>query len=132
MKYLSLDSGKCNGKRACEKACAQTFFKKGEAEYSAIKISNSDMGFTANVCNQCGQCMEICPVKALSRNKIGTVMVDKKICIGCFMCIGFCPTLSMRRAHDQREPHKCVSCGACVKACPNQALHLTEIPNASC
>ena len=31
------------------------------------------------------------------------IVLDDSRCVGCFMCIGFCPTLSMRRAHDQRE-----------------------------
>ncbi len=132
MKYVQLDSTRCDGKRACEKACAQTFFKQSDVHFSSIQITKTELGHTANVCNQCGRCIEICPVKAISRNKLGTVMVDKKTCIGCFMCIGFCPTQSMRRAHDHREPFKCVACGACVKACPNKALSLVEIPEPAC
>ncbi|MBF0501267.1 MAG: 4Fe-4S dicluster domain-containing protein [Candidatus Riflebacteria bacterium] len=130
MKFLKTDTSACSGARACEKACAMTFFKKEDSAYSCILHQKASGKSDLNVCNQCGACIEVCPVKALSRNKLGVVMVDKKTCIGCFMCVGFCPTVSMRRAPGSREPFKCVSCGACVKACPSKALSLSEKDHA--
>ncbi len=130
MKFIRPEPTKCEGVRACEKACAQTFFKTDDAAFSAVQVKQAEGRHTINVCNQCGQCIEICPVQAIYRNKAGTVMIKKDLCVGCFMCIGFCPTLSMRRAHGQREPFKCVSCGACVKACPKGALALAEADHA--
>ncbi|MFZ2956467.1 MAG: 4Fe-4S dicluster domain-containing protein [Candidatus Ozemobacteraceae bacterium] len=126
MKFLKTDTGACTGSRACEKACAQLFFKNEDPAYSCIQFQKTHGKNDLNVCNQCGACIEVCPVKALSRNKLGVVMIDKKACIGCFMCVGFCPTLSMRRATGSREPFKCISCGACVKACPSKALSIAE------
>ena len=126
MKYLKFFPEKCDGEVICEKVCSATFFKKEDKEFSAIQIDKIDGKYVMNACNQCGECIQICPVKAISRNKMGTVVIDKKLCVGCFMCVGFCPTISMRRAADLREPFKCISCGACVRACPNGALAFEE------
>ena len=115
--------------RACEKACAKTFFKKEDPALSAIRITPQGGVYEVNVCNQCGACIDVCPVKALYRNKAGVVMVKKDMCVGCFMCVGFCPSKAMRRVEGQREPFKCVSCGACIKACPKGALAMAEVPH---
>lgn len=126
MKYLKFFPEKCDGEGICEKVCSSTFFKKEDREFSAIQIAKIDGKYDMNACNQCGECINICPVQAISRNKMGTVVIDKNLCVGCFMCVGFCPSISMRRADDSREPFKCISCGACVRACPNDALELVE------
>ena len=129
MKFIHPFHTKCEGVRACEKACAKTFFKKEDPALSAIRVEAQGGVYEVNVCNQCGACIEVCPVKALSRNKAGIVMVKKDVCVGCFMCVGFCPSGAMRRAEGQREPFKCVSCGACIKACPKGALAMAEVPH---
>jgi len=127
MKFIQAFHGKCEGVRACERICSKTFFKKEDPALSAIRVETKGGKFAVNVCNQCGACIEVCPVQALYRNKAGTVMLKKDICVGCFMCVGFCPTGSMRRAPGQKEPFKCVACGACVKACPHEALGMAEV-----
>lgn len=126
MRYLKINQSACQGVRACETACAKTFFKTEDPAKSAIRVTKKNGSFEINVCNQCGQCIEICPVKALSRNKLGVVVLDRKLCVGCLMCVGFCPTMSMRHHQDRPEPFKCVACGACVKACPHGALEIAE------
>ncbi|MBU1356763.1 MAG: 4Fe-4S binding protein [Candidatus Edwardsbacteria bacterium] len=126
MKYLKTNPSLCKGIKACEKVCAKTFFKVEDPEKSAIRVTQTDSGFEINVCNQCGECIAVCPVLALKRNSQGVVMLDKKLCVGCLMCVGYCPTLSMRTHPDQREPFKCVACGICARACPEKALEIAE------
>ena len=126
MKYLKTNPSLCKGVKACEKVCAKTFFKVEDPEKSAIRVKQTDSGFEINVCNQCGECIAVCPVLALKRNSQGVVMLDKKLCVGCLMCVGYCPTLSMRTHPDQREPFKCVACGICARACPEKALEIAE------
>ena len=126
MKYLKTNPSLCKGIKACEKVCSKTFFKVEDPEKSAIRVKQSDSGFEINVCNQCGECIAVCPVLALKRNSQGVVMLDKKLCVGCLMCVGYCPTLSMRTHPDQREPFKCVACGICARACPEKALEIAE------
>ncbi|HPW56178.1 MAG: 4Fe-4S binding protein [Thermoanaerobaculaceae bacterium] len=135
MRYLHVDLEKCDGgrhcHRECELACAKMLYKTTDVAFSAIRLLpvNSHEGVLAiNVCDQCGECVAICPVEALKTNKLGVVMLDKKACVACYMCVGFCPTLSMRTVPGLHEPVKCIVCGACVKVCPMGALQVAEKP----
>lgn len=130
MKYLRVDTSKCNGAMKCVTTCAQAFFKTDNSQFSSIQVKKSNGHYEINVCNQCGECIPYCPVGAISRNKAGVVVIDKKKCVGCFICVGFCPTLSMRRADGLKEPFKCIACGLCTKNCPNNALEIVEKDNS--
>jgi carbon-monoxide dehydrogenase iron sulfur subunit len=126
MKVLHGDEARCRLAKACERACAHALHKEEESAYSAIRVGEADGRPSFNVCNQCGECIPICPSGALTRNKSGTVLVKKKLCVACYMCIGFCPTSSMFRVEGDLPPFKCIVCGKCVKACPHNALELVE------
>ena len=128
VKILTLHPEKCNGCLDCEKACSQVQFKKDDGrDKSALRIIQKYESHDMNVCNQCGLCIDMCTVGALTRNKNGVVWLDKNICIGCQACVGFCPIGAMRKSDVRIEPFKCISCGACVRACPNGALELVEV-----
>ncbi len=119
---------KCDGCKSCEKACSKVQFKnENGGESSAIRIIEKDGAYSMTDCNQCGLCIDVCPTKALSRNKMGTVLLKKSICVGCQSCVGFCPDGVMRTLPPQTEPFKCISCGACVRACPNGAIEMVEV-----
>lgn len=124
MKLLDKDPSLCIGCRECEKACSKLWFKEDNREKSCIRIEEGTNDIT--VCNQCGECINICPTQALYRDKAGIIRLDKKKCVGCFMCVGFCPTCSMFMHDDYIEPFKCVACGQCEKVCPVRAIFVTE------
>ncbi|MDZ4182451.1 MAG: 4Fe-4S binding protein, partial [Candidatus Cloacimonadaceae bacterium] len=63
---------------------------------------------------------------ALSITPQGVVMVNKKLCIGCYMCVGVCPTNSMLTRPGAIYPFKCIACGACTKSCPADAIRITQ------
>jgi len=126
MKVLTSDTGKCKMAKACEAACAKAINKKDGAQYSAIQVKGKDGKPSFSFCDQCGECILVCPTGALSRAKSGVVLLRKDLCVACYMCIGFCPTAAMFRAEGQLTPFKCVSCGNCVKACPHGALQLVD------
>ncbi len=50
-------------------------------------------------CVKCGTCAESCPVKAISKENIGTA--DSKKCISCMRCVKICP-------HGARDVNKAV------------------------
>lgn len=126
MKYLAKNESMCRHLGACEKICAQTFHKTEDTSYSAIRVTpRTDGTMQINVCNQCGVCIDICPVMALRRNKQGVVMVDKKTCIGCFQCVAFCPENAMFQHPELPYPIKCVACGQCAKVCTHGALKVS-------
>ncbi|MEF8879397.1 MAG: 4Fe-4S binding protein [Candidatus Thermoplasmatota archaeon] len=128
VKVLKFHPEKCIGCRECEKACSQIHFKTEEGgDKSAIRITEKEAGgYEMSVCDQRGLCIDICPVGALYRKKNGVVWLDEEKCVGCQMCVGFCPIGSMRKTEVRIEPFKCISCGACVRACPQDALELVD------
>ncbi|MGD9568544.1 MAG: 4Fe-4S binding protein [Sedimentibacter sp.] len=126
MKYLSKDSSKCIQCGRCEETCSTAYFKVNDKAKSCIQINEKDGKPDINVCDQCGECIDICPVMAITRDKQGVVRINKKICVGCFMCVGFCSKLSMRQHDDYIEPFKCIACNLCEKECPTGAIVIKE------
>jgi len=129
VKILKFHPEKCDGCKTCERACSQVHFKSNEGgEKSAIRILKDKNGkYKMHVCDQRGVCLDMCPVGALTRNKKGTVILNKNVCIGCQACVAFCPIGAMRKCDERIQPFKCIACGACVRACPNNALELVEV-----
>lgn len=128
MKIVATKPKLCSSCKACEEACSKVLFKVNEPEKSAIRVTQKDNeGHDINVCNQCGECIDICPVQAIYRNKSNVVMIYKDKCVHCYACVGFCPTLAMRYAKDVVGPFKCISCGACTRACPTGAIFMKEV-----
>jgi len=127
-KIIVFHPEKCKECRKCETACSNVHHKNDKGgEWSAIRIIKKEKGFEMTDCNMCGLCIDMCPVLAIRRINSGTVLLDKKKCVGCQACVGFCPRSVMRRAPDVITPFKCIACGQCVKACPEGALELKEV-----
>ena len=119
---------KCKGHLDCERACSQIHFKDDTGgDHSAIRIIKENGTYKMTNCNQCGLCIDMCPVQAIKRLPNGIVILNKDTCIGCQSCVAFCPEHVMRRAEGQVVPFKCISCGACVRACPEGALELIDV-----
>jgi len=107
-----------------------TFFKVPDRERSAIRIAAPevlDADCKIEFCDQCGECIAVCPTQALYRAKNGIVRLRKRDCVGCMACVGFCPTLVMYVYPHDAVPFKCIACGVCVKECPADALYMTEV-----
>jgi Fe-S-cluster-containing hydrogenase component 2 len=139
MRYLKIDLSKCgagaNCNFECEAACAKKSFKSGDQTHSAIKMrqivdQDGSVKRIEVVCNQCGDCIKICPSSALARNRIGAVMINKEACVGCYMCVGFCESGTFYQQPGELDPFKCKACGTCVKACPHSALEIIKEPAA--
>jgi Fe-S-cluster-containing dehydrogenase component len=133
MKVLIFDPDLCSGCRVCEETCSQTWFREVNHQKSALRILDVEgqLGrWQANICTQCGECIDICPVVAIKRDKRGVVRIDKNLCVGCMSCVGFCPYQAMRAHPDLVVPFKCVACGACAKQCPTGALSVQDVPDA--
>jgi ferredoxin len=105
-----------------------TFFKAPDRDRSAIRVQEvTDGGYEVAFCNQCGECIAVCPTEALYRIKNGIVHLREKDCVGCLACIGFCPDMVMYAVPDDIVPIKCIACGKCVDVCPTGALYMIEV-----
>lgn len=130
MKILEARPEACNECYACLDACARARFKAAEREKAALRIAPRDpaTGLVSFItCNQCGECIDYCPVQAIYRVKSGVVRIDRDRCVGCYSCVAFCPRGAMFMQDDLNEPFKCISCGKCVRECPTGALYLEEV-----
>jgi len=88
------------------------------------------------VCNQCknAYCLNVCPVKAITRNDKGIVLINEEKCVGCKLCVEFCPENLVTIDVDTNKAVKCDFCGGdpeCVKACPSNALELLKRENSN-
>lgn len=54
---------------------------------------------TINECVLCGECLEVCPVKAISISG-GTIHYDKTKCVKCDACLYACPNLSTPKSEN--------------------------------
>lgn len=126
MKRVIVNQELCIGCGICEEVCSISFFKVKDKVKSAILI-NKESKEPVNVCSQCGECINVCSEEALIRTKNGVVILNKDKCVGCYICAGFCPTLSMRIHEDYVEPFKCIACGICVKSCPTGAISIENL-----
>jgi anaerobic carbon-monoxide dehydrogenase iron sulfur subunit len=128
LKIVGVNESLCTLCGDCETACSTFYFKEDNREKSSIQVEKIDQSPAASihVCIQCGDCIEVCPVMAISRNKSGVVFINKKTCIGCFNCVGVCPTNTMFWHVDLVEPFKCISCARCTKECPTDAIFMKE------
>lgn len=133
MRVLVFNPDLCTGCHVCEETCSHTWFKEANVTKSRIRISEEATPgcYAANVCNQCGECIDVCPTMALTRDKRGIVRLHEKLCVGCLACVGFCPILAMRLHADYATPFKCVADGQCAKKCPEGALLVKELPDAA-
>jgi len=80
-------------------------------------------------------CVENCPVKALTKSEYGPVLYDAKICIGCQTCVRVCKFHVPQFDVDTKKIVKCSMCAqrtnegkqpACVEVCPTGALQFGE------
>lgn len=126
MKILKARPELCIACHKCETTCASTWFKEENIDKSCIIIKKDEVEVKITTCTQCGECISVCPVQAINRDRNGIVRINKEMCVGCFMCVGFCPEGAMIMHEDMIEPFKCISCGQCVKVCMTKALYISE------
>ena len=126
MKVIKKNSELCIACHECESTCANTWFKETDIEKSSIRIEENGDEINIITCTQCGECIDVCQTQAITRDKNGIVRINKKMCVGCFMCVGFCPEIAMIMHKDMIEPFKCVACGQCVKVCSAGAISMSD------
>lgn len=79
------------------------------------------------VCNHCenAYCMNVCPAKAYERDANGIVKIITEKCVGCGLCVEYCPEGLIYLDPERKKAVKCDLCNGdpvCIEACPTGAL----------
>ncbi|MBK9167373.1 MAG: 4Fe-4S dicluster domain-containing protein [Bryobacterales bacterium] len=135
------DPKRCIECKACEAACKQW---NGVSTGSGIhyrRVHNFVHGVFPRVranalsmaCNHCieATCVKVCPTRAVWRRADGIVLVQEEKCVGCGLCVKFCPYEAPQVDQARRKMEKCTMCAdridaglqpACASVCPTHAL----------
>ena len=132
-KVLFVEPEKCTGCRLCENACSIFHEKVSNSSRARIHIVKWEEAglYLPMVCQQCETpiCETVCPMGAIKRDsKTGALLIDKDLCVGCKLCVMFCPLGGVTIGKD-REILKCDLCGGdplCVKFCIPGALQYID------
>ncbi|HQL01361.1 MAG TPA: hypothetical protein PK090_11355, partial [Smithellaceae bacterium] len=129
----------CTGCNSCAYRCIQEFRYHDQASKGLFRtfVQINDDGLYQKRCMHCLEpdCVENCPVKALTKSEYGPVLYDAKICIGCQTCVRVCKFHIPQFDADKRKIVKCSMCAqrtnegkmpACVEVCPTGALQFGE------
>lgn len=133
---IKFDPTQCTGCQACQMACLDQNDirpEQGEAPLRYVRLVEGEgkISYRCVGCIHCGKCMDACPARAMERDEMGYVQVNRTTCIGCGSCIEVCP-LRVITMQDGKAL-KCDGCGhriragllpACVHTCPTGALTL--------
>ena len=138
-KALYIDYQKCTGCRLCELVCAVYHDGISNPARSRIKVMKWEAEglYIPMSCQQCqdAPCMNVCPVKALSRDEeLGRVSVDYDVCIGCRACVAVCPFGAMSFNTKDKQVFKCDLCDGdpqCVRFCEEKAIDFIEVDDVS-
>lgn len=133
MKKFSLTIFKedCCGCHSCEVACKQEHHLGIGPRL--IRVNEESPLFNPVYCHHCAKppCQEACPVEAIDRNKLGVVLINEDICIGCRECVTACPFGAMQFDDSKAIAAKCDLCferiqqdraPACSLICPTGCI----------
>ena len=59
----------------------------------------------------------------------GFIEISRQRCIDCGHCITICPVEAISADRDLTvniDPEKCINCGACVDCCPTRAISMLQ------
>jgi aldehyde:ferredoxin oxidoreductase len=130
MQLLAMKPEECTGCRTCELICALQNHSEDNPAKAALRVRGrfpTPGHYDLQICDQCGECAQVCPSEAIYRREDGTYIIDEALCTGCDACVTACP-LGVMFTHESLEaPIKCNACGACVEYCPKKLLAMDGI-----
>ncbi|MBF0235136.1 MAG: 4Fe-4S dicluster domain-containing protein, partial [Desulfamplus sp.] len=129
--FIKTNFDLCTGCSICQLACSMVH-KMGfnpRSSHLLIHHKRENLYHMPVVCNHCKNpyCMNVCPAKAYEKLNNGTVVIDPQKCVGCGICVKYCPEGLVHISFETKKAVKCDMCQGypeCVKACPTGALEL--------
>jgi len=127
---LSVNLEKCTGCRICEIVCSSTREGLYAPKVSRVRlVQNEEKGFDCPIaCKLCEKppCVAACPTKALTQHPLRhSVIVKKALCIGCGLCVEYCPIGAISIHPERKMAAVCDLClgePLCQKVCPTHAI----------
>ena len=136
---ILLDDTFCTGCNSCAYRCIQEFRYHDQASKGLFRtfVQINDDGLYQKRCMHCLEpdCVENCPVKALTKSEYGPVLYNAQKCIGCQTCVRVCKFHVPQFDADTKKIVKCSMCAhrisedkkpACAEVCPTGALQFGE------
>jgi Fe-S-cluster-containing dehydrogenase component len=82
-RVVVFDADKCSGCRICELVCSMRHHGEYNPKKSLIRImANEEAGVYVPIldiqCHFCGECVEACPLEALSISELGEAVIARK------------------------------------------------------
>jgi len=123
--FLRTNPSVCTGCNICLSACAMARQGNFDITKARLRVVGTWPGPSAPVvCDQCGECVQVCPTAALTMDeKVGGLVYDRDLCTLCDACTTACPhhLLSM----DSERVYVCNLCSGwpeCADWCPTGAI----------
>ena len=143
MRKVSFAADKCVTCGTCSIACALVHSESNDVNEAALesptpraRVHIAEKGGKLKLvrCRNCkkAKCIEACAEHAIKKNAQNYVLIDEKLCTGCWKCIEACPFDAIVMSGDEKIAEKCDSCldravPACVEACKVKALKVDEV-----
>ncbi len=121
---MGKDVERCTGCRLCQLVCSVANFGENNPKKAGIRVVSrlfTERRYHVIVCDQCGACVEACPVGAIAMTD-GVVRIDPDACTNCGACVQACEAGALFEHPDVDHPIKCVACGECARLCPRGVL----------
>ncbi|MGI5839650.1 MAG: RnfABCDGE type electron transport complex subunit B [bacterium] len=114
----------------------------GVTSCRAAAMVNGGPKSCPSACIGFGDCVNVCPVKAIRIGEDQLPIIDESRCIGCGLCVKECPRLVIALTPDKNRVHVrcrattnakdtrsacsmgCMACKMCEKVCPADAIHV--------
>lgn len=88
----------------CCGCCCNILLGISRLGYPNILVtSNYIAASNLETCSGCGECVEACPINAISMSEDDEPQIDEKICVGCGVCALKCDTESMKLKKRPQE-----------------------------
>lgn len=138
-----VDIASCTGCQTCSIACKDRAGLPDELDFLRVEAHEGGLYpdptlyYRVIHCFHCTKpsCAEVCPVKAISKDDNGLVVIDPEECMGCGECIEACPFDAIIMLPEDVAA-KCDGCAdevargwepTCVRACPMRALRYEQM-----
>ncbi|MHA2403692.1 MAG: 4Fe-4S dicluster domain-containing protein, partial [Candidatus Kariarchaeaceae archaeon] len=117
------------GCRVCETVCSlyqEKVINPTLARIHVVKWDSSGI-YIPMICQQCDPpiCETVCPMSAIRRDEeTGALNIDKELCVGCKLCVTFCPfgAVGIDRKGKMIKCDLCNGDPQCVKNCEPKSL----------